>query len=111
MAVMPCLLFGTAAASLGAADDLKYLVDRLRVVWPNVDIEFRADSGFGVPEMFEMCERLGVWYTIGFGMNPLLKKHSEELMNQVLKTFEETKEPQRCFMYLTDYQSRSWPYP
>lgn len=111
MAVMPCLLFGTAAASLGAADDLKYLVDRLRAVWPDLDIEFRADSGFGVPEMFEMCERLRVWYTIGFGMNSVLKEHSNELMSQVLKTFEETGEPQRCFMYLTDYQSRSWTAP
>ena len=73
MAVMPCLLFGIAAASLGTADDLKYLVGRPRGVWPKVVIEFRADSGFGVPEMFEMCERLGVWYTIGFGMNTLLK--------------------------------------
>ena len=32
-------------------------------------------------------------------------------MNQVLKAFEETRESQRCLMYLNDCQSRSWPYP
>ena len=34
-------------------DDLRYLVHRLRAVWPDVVIEIRADSGFGVPEMYE----------------------------------------------------------
>ena len=44
-------------------------------------------------------------------MDSVLKKHSEELMSQTLRTFEETGEPQRCFMYLTDYQSRGWAVP
>ncbi len=47
--VMVALLFGTASPSLGLIDDLKYLVARLRAVWPDVHISLRADSGFAVP--------------------------------------------------------------
>ena len=37
------LLFGTASSTLAADDDIEYLVNRLRAVWPDVDIELRAD--------------------------------------------------------------------
>ena len=36
---MLCLLFDTAHAALRAKDDIAYLVERLRRVWPDVDIE------------------------------------------------------------------------
>jgi hypothetical protein len=63
LVVMVALRHGTAHAALGADDDLEYLVTRLRQKWPDVDIEVRADSGFGVPQMYDVCERLGIWYT------------------------------------------------
>jgi hypothetical protein len=46
MVVMVSLLFGIAPPFLGFDRDLEYLVNRLRVVWPDVQIELRADSGF-----------------------------------------------------------------
>ena len=109
MVVMPCLLYGSAPAALGAADDVAYLVERLRAVWPDIDIELRADSGFGVPEMFDTCERLRLWYSIGYGMNPVLKRNSEDLLNAARDTYAETGEPQRRFTSF-DYQARSWPH-
>src|SRR5690606_1091358 len=60
LVVMVALRHGTAHAALGADEDLEYLVTRLRQKWPDVDIEVRADSGFGVPKMYEVCERLGI---------------------------------------------------
>ena len=111
MVIMCCLLFGTAKAFLAAADDLEYLVERLREAWPDVDIEFRADSGFAAPEMFDMCERLCLWYTIGYGMNPVLKAKSDSLLDEALAAYEDTDEPQRHFMYVDNYRSRSWEAP
>jgi hypothetical protein len=58
--VMLILRHGTAKASLGADDDLAYLVERLRAVWPNVRIRVRGDGGFGNPTMYEVSERLDV---------------------------------------------------
>ncbi len=63
--VLACLRHGTAHAALGADDDLEYLVQRLRAVWPWIQIEVRGDAGFGMPWMYEVGERLGLTYTCG----------------------------------------------
>ena len=80
LTVMVALRHGTAHAALGADEDLEYLITRLRQQWPDVDVEVRADSGFGVPWMYEVCERLGVWYTFGFSMNSRLKRAERQLV-------------------------------
>jgi len=108
--VMVCLLFGTAHPALGADDDLEYLVGRLREVWPNVDIELRADSGFATPAMYDVCERLEVWYTFGLKLNPVLKRNSQELLDEAVRLYEETGEKQRLFCAFW-YRADSWPWP
>ena len=105
--VMACLLFGTAHAALGADDDIAYLVNRLRSAWPDVDIELRADSGFGVPRMYEACEQLGIFYTFGLGMNAVLKRNSSELLQTAVEQFEDTGEKQRLFDGFW-YQAGTW---
>jgi len=58
LVVMAALLFGTAPPGLGLADDLRYLVERVRAAWPDVRIGLRADSGFAVPEVYEYASSL-----------------------------------------------------
>ena len=108
LVVMLCLLFGTAHAALGADYDLEYLVGRLRDAFPDVRIILRADSGFGVPKMYVMCERLEIDFTIGIGMNTTLKRLSDALLQHVVEKFEVTGEPQREFCAFW-YQAGSWP--
>ena len=105
--VMVCLLFGTAHAALGADDDISYLVNRLRSEWPDIDIELRADSGFAVPRMYEICEHLRIFYTFGLGMNAVLKRNSSELLQEAVEQFEDTGEKQRLFDGFW-YQAGSW---
>jgi hypothetical protein len=102
------LRHGTCHASLGVDDDLQYLVGRFRAVWPDVHITVRADSGFATPLVYKVCDDLGVTFTIGLGMNSRLKKLSEDLLEQALKTFTETQKPQRLFLPV-EYQADSWP--
>jgi len=106
--VMVCLLFGTAAAALGADDDLAYLIQRLRAVWPDVRLHIRGDSGMAVPALYEMCERCEVQYTFGLRLNPVLKRHSDDLLSQAVKQYEQTGQPQRLFCRFA-YQAASWP--
>lgn len=105
--VMLALLFGTASPSLGADDDLRYLVRRLRDVWPDVKIHLRADSGFAVPLMYETCEDLQLQYSFGIGMNPILQKNSEELLAQAVCRYDQSGQSQRLFTGF-DYQAGSW---
>lgn len=107
MIMLVGLRFGTCAAFLGADDDLRYMVRRIRHVWPDMEIHVRADCGFGVPLIYETCEELGVTYTFGIGMNATLKAVSEELLKQAVAGFDSTSEKQRLFMRL-EYQAESW---
>jgi hypothetical protein len=107
--VMVCLLFGTAHAALGAHEDLRLLCERLRQAWPDVHIELRADSGFAVPAMYEACEQLGVQYTFGLKMNPVLQRESEVLLAQAVAEYERTGTKQRLF-HSFEYQAGSWPH-
>jgi hypothetical protein len=110
LAVMACLLHGTAHAALGADDDLEYLVGRVRARWPDVVIEIRGDSGMAVPVMYEACERLGVQYTFGLRLNPVLKRRSDDLLAQAVEQYQQTGEPQRLFTAF-EYQAQSWDQP
>lgn len=105
--VTVALLFGTASPALGLIDDLEYLVSRLRVVWPDVRIIIRADSGFATPEVYEGCERLRLDYTIGLKINAVLKRESDDLLAEAVENFEETGQPQRLFTAFW-YRAGSW---
>ena len=108
LVVALCLLYGTAHPALGAAEDVAYVVRRLRQVWPGVRIHLRGDSGFGVPAMYEVCERLDIQYTLGIGMNQRLKKSSDLLLKQAISQGEAFGQPQRLFTAFW-YRASSWP--
>jgi hypothetical protein len=102
------LLYGSAHPALGADEDLQYVVGRLRAAWPGVRIHVRGDSGFGVPAMYDICERLEVDYTLGIGVNRRLKKHSDSLLETAVAQHEATGQPQRLFTAFW-YRAESWP--
>ena len=110
LVVMVALLYGTAAPSLGADDDLAYLVGRLQAVWPDVQITLRADAGFAAPTFYEACERLVIDYSIGLKLNPVLERKSEALLKRAVEQFEQTGEPQRLFDGFF-YRAKSWSAP
>ena len=76
-------------------------------MWPDVQISLRGDSGFATPKTYTLCEELRVDYTLGLAMNAVLKRHSEELLQEALRKYEETGQPQRLFTAFW-YQAASW---
>jgi hypothetical protein len=101
------LRHGTCDAFLGVDNDLRYLMGRLRAVWPDVHVHVRADSGLGVPLMYDVCRELRLSYTFGIGVNSRLQVMSDALMKQAIEDYKETNQIQRLFMSV-DYQARSW---
>lgn len=108
--VMVSLRHGTAAAALGADDDLQFLVTRVRAAFPGVTIRVRGDCGLGVPTMYDMSESLDVIYTFGQSANAVLQRESEGLLAEAVRLWEETREPQRLFAGFW-YQAGTWPAP
>jgi hypothetical protein len=98
---------GTVHASIGADDDLMRVVAALREQRPDMAIHVRADAGFGLPRMYEVCEQNHLTYTFGFSTNARLKKLTEDLMNQAVDGYAQTKQKQRRFDCF-DYQCDSW---
>jgi hypothetical protein len=71
---------------------LALLVKRLRQVWPQVKIIFRADSGFCRWRMLRWCERHGVHYIVGMARNSRLQALAQPLMQQAKIQFEKQKQ-------------------
>jgi hypothetical protein len=100
------LRHGTCHASLDADNDLRYLMGRLRAVWPDVHVHVRGDSGLGVPLMYDVGRELRLSYTFGIGMNPRLRALSDALVAKAVAEYERTGQLQRLFLSL-DYQAQS----
>ena len=110
LVVMPALLYGTADPAVALNDELERIVTALREKFPDVLIRFRADSGYAKPWLHEACERLGIEYSIGIGMNKVLQRNSDELLQQAVEQYEATGQSQRWFTGF-DYQAGSWSQP
>src|SRR5262249_5517298 len=93
--VMLSLRPGNVHAALGADDDLAYLVTRLRQAWPDVALHFRGDCGFGVPGIYEVCERLRVSYTFGLSTNAVLQRETEGLLAEAVAAYERGRQAAR----------------
>jgi hypothetical protein len=103
-------LYGTADVALGLGDDLQRIVRALREKFPHVLIRIRADSGYAKPWLYRLCERLDVEYSMGLGMNPVVKRNREELLQKAVEQYEQTGEPQRLFSGF-EYQAGTWQQP
>lgn len=104
------LRHGTAHAALGADDDLMRVVRALREERPGIAIHVRADSAFGVPWMYEVCEQNGLTYTFGFAANARTKKITQPLMQRAIELHQRTGQKARLFECF-QYQCDTWPHP
>jgi hypothetical protein len=80
---------------VSADDDLAYLVTRLRQVWSDVVISVRGDCGCGVPALYEMCERLRVFYTFGLSGNAVLQRQTTGLLAEAVATYARSRQEAR----------------
>jgi len=120
--VMLSLRHGSAHAALGADDDVAYLVTRLRQVWPDVVLHFRGDCAFGIPDLYDVCERVRVFYTFGLTANAVLQRETEGLLAEAVAGYERERQaarqeepprpavPSRLFAGFW-YQAGTWPGP
>jgi Transposase DDE domain group 1 len=86
---------GTCHASRGAVAVLKRLVRHIWQRWPQVTIEFRADSGFAVPALYDYLEEQHIPYTIGLVSNARLEALAGSLVEEAKRQRAETGEQVR----------------
>jgi hypothetical protein len=99
---------GRASASEGAAGVLvrvfKKIVERLP---RQARITLRADAGFAVPELYELCETMGIRYVIGQITHVSYKERATETLAEAIRQFEETGTKARVFTEF-EYRAQTW---
>ena len=86
------------------------IVNALRKERPDIVIHIRGDSAFGVPWMYEVCEKNDLLYTFGFSSNPRLKRLTEGLLESASRQHEQTRTKARLFECF-NYKCDSWAHP
>jgi len=108
MLVFPVLLYGTAPVALGAAADLRRVIERLRSRFGDIKIHVRADAGFASPEIYETLEQLNVTFSIGFTLNSKLQRLSAELRENTTLAHQTSGQPEIRYQLVEDYRAKNW---
>ena len=98
---------GTVHASRGVIGVLRAILREMRVRWPEVTIEIRADGGCAVPALYTFCERERIGYTIGLITNPRLETIAAPLLAHAQQRRTHTGDKTRLCAE-TRYQAGTW---
>ena len=101
---------GNSHSGKGVAGLLRWLFWRLKRVWPTTKIILRADAGFSLPEIINLCERKEIGYVLGFTSNSVLKRKISNLMEQARLQLIRTGEKARLFEDVY-YAAKTWKEP
>ncbi len=99
---------GSDGAAEGVEEWLRWLTERLRAAWPDVEIVFRGDSGFAKPSIYRSCEELGVEYVIGISKNPVLLRKSKTWMEEAETAAAEAEDGKARVFGAFDYSASTW---
>jgi hypothetical protein len=92
----------------GSVAKLAGLVERIRRVWPGVQIIVRGDSGFCRDNLMSWCEANGVDFILGLAKNTRLGKEIALEMEEAKAESEATGQPARRFKDFTYRTLKSW---
>jgi hypothetical protein len=87
--------------SAGSRKEIERIVKQIRVVWPEVPIVLRGDSGFCREELMAWCENNQVDFVFGLARNVRLEAIVAEALQEAQRQWEQTQQPARVF---TEFQ-------
>lgn len=99
---------GSVYTSNGVVNFMRPLIEHYNETFPETSALVRGDSGFAVPDLYELCEKESVYYIIRLKANSKLKALAEEL-NPV----HEVRDVSVTESYVEEsiYQAASWATP
>jgi hypothetical protein len=101
---------GNSHPGKGVAGILRWLFWRLKRAFPGVRLILRADAGFALPEILQVCERAGVGYAIGFARKPVTASKIADRLERARLQFCQTGAKARLFDDVY-YAAASWQAP
>lgn len=99
---------GNVYTSNGVVEFIQPLIEHYNETFPETSLFLRGDSGFAVPDLYELCEKESVYYIIRLKSNAQLQSlakeyHPSSTPVDVSKT--------EYFFEETIYQAKSWSKP
>jgi len=101
---------GNSHSGKGVAGILRWLFWRLKRAWPGVRLILRADAGFSLPEIIQVCERSEVGYALGFSGNAVLNRKIADLLERARLKYIQTQQKARLFDDVY-YAAGTWAAP
>jgi hypothetical protein len=101
---------GNSHPGKGVAGLLRWLFWRLQRAFPGVRLILRADAGFSLPEILQVCERSAVGYAIGFTRNAVTTRKMADLLERARLQFVQTQQKARLFDDVY-YAASTWDAP
>lgn len=101
---------GNTHSGKGVAGILRWLFWRLKRAFPTARIILRADAGFSLPEILQVCERSQVGYAIGYTRNAVTQRKMADLLERARLQFVQTQQKARLFDDVY-YAAGTWEAP
>lgn len=99
---------GNVYTSNGVVEFVKPLIEHYNEKFPEITPFIRADSGFAVPKLYDLCEKESVYYVIRLKSNAVLQRLAEELSPSTTPLDSGKSE---CYFEETIYQAKGWSKP
>jgi len=110
--IMAVVLRSGKSGCRGVRGLLKRAVGLLRVRFPGIEIELRADAGYGNDQVLRCCDKLDIKYTLGLAGNVRLHRLSTAPQMDVCIKYSQLKympDHPVCREFATiDYKADSW---
>jgi len=87
----------------GVCAVLLRIMEKLSFALGNFDLLVRADAGFSTPELYRLCDTMGIRYVVGPITHKTLTERAAPWMAEARELFEQTGEPVRL---IHDFQHR-----
>ncbi len=99
---------GNVYTSNGVVDFIEPMITHYNEKFPETVPFLRGDSGFAVPELYELCEKESVYYVIRLKSNPILQQLANDFHPATAPTDVSQSE---YYFEETEYQAKSWSKP
>jgi hypothetical protein len=88
---------------------LKRIVSRLRTVWPDVNILFRADSNYSGPDVYQYCDDHNIKFAIGLTPRAPIWRKAQETIDRA----NATTVGEKCVKIYGEFrhQAKTWTRP
>ena len=102
---------GSQYCGRGAAEFMRPLFDEYRERYPQIHLFLRGDSGFAMPELYEICEEYGCGYAIRLKHNGVLQKLASEIETSLIERCRDDILSYAEAYGEFEYQAGSWSKP